>query len=46
MEAAEFATLAWVYWLNRRRLLQPIADVPPAEVAAVNIQETEAVVVT
>jgi len=31
LEAVEFATLAWVDWFNRRRLLEPIGYVPPAE---------------
>ena len=30
-EAVEFATLEWVAWLNHRRLLEPIANIPPAE---------------
>ena len=30
-EAVEFATLAWVDWVNTRRLLEPIGDIPPAE---------------
>jgi putative transposase len=34
IEAVEFATLAWVDWFNRRRLLEPIGDVPPAEYEA------------
>ncbi len=31
MEAIEFATLEWVDWFNRRRLLEPIGNIPPAE---------------
>ena len=31
LEAVEFATLEWVDWFNYRRLLEPIAYVPPAE---------------
>jgi transposase InsO family protein len=31
VEAVEFATLAWVDWFNRRRLLAPIGYVPPIE---------------
>ena len=27
----EYATLEWVDWFNHRRLLQPIGDIPPAE---------------
>lgn len=33
-EAVEFATLDWVDWFNHRRLLKPIANIPPAEAAA------------
>ena len=31
IEDVEFATLEWVDWFNHRRLLEPIGDVPPAE---------------
>jgi len=31
-EAVEFATLEWVDWFNNRRLLEPIGNIPPAEV--------------
>jgi len=27
----EYATLEWVDWFNHRRLLEPIGNVPPAE---------------
>jgi transposase InsO family protein len=30
-ETVEFATLTWVGWLNNRRLLEPIGNIPPAE---------------
>ena len=30
-EAVEFATLTWVDWSNKRRLLEPIGNIPPAE---------------
>jgi putative transposase len=30
-EAVEFATLTWVDWFNKRRLLEPIGNIPPAE---------------
>ena len=30
-EAVEFATLEWVDWFNRRRLLEPIGNIPTAE---------------
>jgi transposase InsO family protein len=31
LEAVEYATLEWVDWFNQRRLLEPIGNVPPAE---------------
>jgi putative transposase len=31
LEAVEHATLVWVDWFNRRRLLEPIGHVPPSE---------------
>ncbi len=31
IETVEFATLDWVEWFNKRRLLEPIGNVPPAE---------------
>jgi putative transposase len=31
VEDVEFATLEWVHWFNHRRLLEPIGNVPPAE---------------
>jgi transposase InsO family protein len=34
MEAVEFATLEWVDWINNRRLLEPIGNIPPAEAEA------------
>jgi putative transposase len=34
IEAVEFATLEWVDWFNRRRLLGPIGNIPPAEAEA------------
>jgi putative transposase len=30
-ESVEFATLEWVDWLNHRRLMEPIGNIPPAE---------------
>ena len=27
----EYATLEWVDWFNKRRLLEPIGNIPPAE---------------
>jgi len=40
VEAVEFATLEWVHWFNRRRLLEPIGNVPPAELEASYHQST------
>ena len=34
LEAVEFATLEWVDWFNHRRLLEPIANIPPGEAEA------------
>ena len=31
MEDVEMETLKWVDWFNNRRLLEPIANIPPAE---------------
>ncbi|MDE0874932.1 MAG: IS3 family transposase [Acidimicrobiales bacterium] len=31
IESVEFATLEWVDWFNNRRLMEPIGNVPPAE---------------
>ena len=31
LEAVEYATLEWVDWFNHRRLLEPIGNLPPAE---------------
>ena len=33
-EAVEYATLEWVDWFNNRRLLEPIANIQPAEAEA------------
>jgi transposase InsO family protein len=30
-EDVELATLTWVDWFNKRRLLEPLGYVPPAE---------------
>ena len=32
MEAVEYETLKWVDWLNYSRLLEPIGNIPSAEV--------------
>ena len=34
LDAVEYATLEWVDWFNNRRLLEPIGNVPPAELEA------------
>ena len=34
MDAVEYATLEWVDWFNNRRLLEPIGNIPPAELEA------------
>jgi putative transposase len=34
LEAVEYATLEWVDWFNKRRLLAPIGNIPPAEAEA------------
>jgi putative transposase len=34
VDDVEFATLTWVDWFNRRRLLEPIGNMPPAEFEA------------
>ena len=31
VDDVEYATVEWVDWFNHRRLLQPIGDIPPAE---------------
>ena len=41
IEAVEFATLNWVDWFNHRRLLEPIGDVPPAELEAAYYEQLE-----
>jgi transposase InsO family protein len=31
LEEVEYATLEWVDWFNNRRLLEPICNIPTAE---------------
>jgi putative transposase len=31
LDDVDSATLEWVDWFNHRRLVQPIGDIPPAE---------------
>lgn len=33
-DAVQFATLEWVDWLNYRRLLEPIGNIPPPALSA------------
>jgi len=40
VESVEFATLEWVHWFNHRRFLEPIGNVPPAELEAAYHQST------
>ena len=40
VESVEFATLEWVHWFNHRRILEPIGNVPPAELEAAYHQST------
>jgi transposase InsO family protein len=40
LEAVEYATLEWVDWFNNRRLLEPIGNIPPAELEASYYQST------
>ena len=39
LEAVEYATLEWVDWFNNRRLLEPIGNVPPAELEMKYLQQ-------
>jgi Integrase core domain len=41
LQAVEFATLEWVDWFNKRRLLEPIGNIPPAETEARYFAEIE-----
>ena len=40
LEAVEYATLEWIDWFNHRRLLEPIGNIPPAELEAAHYQST------
>lgn len=40
VDTVEFATLEWVHWFNQRRLLEPIGNVPPAELEASYYEST------
>jgi transposase InsO family protein len=41
MDAVEYATLEWVDWFNHRRLLEPIGNVPPAELEQAYYRQLE-----
>lgn len=41
VEEVEFATLEWVDWFNHRRLLEPIGNIPPAELEAIYYAQQE-----
>ena len=40
IDAVEYATLEWVDWFNHRRLLGPIGNIPPAELAGAYYHST------
>ena len=40
LAGVEYATLEWIAWFNHRRLLEPIGNVPPAELEARYYQST------
>jgi len=46
IDTVEYATLEWVDWFNKRRLLESIGDIPPAELeqAYDDERETQAMV--
>jgi len=44
LEDVEFATLGWVDWFNHRRLLEPIGNVPPAELELAYYQSDESAI--
>ncbi len=41
VDAFEYATLEWVDWLNHRRLLESIGNVPPAELEAADYRQQQ-----
>jgi len=41
VEDVEYATLEWVDWFNQRRLLEPIGNVPPAELEMAYYRQLE-----
>jgi putative transposase len=40
LETVEYATLEWVDWFNHRRILEPIGNIPPAELEATYYQSS------
>ena len=40
-DAVEYATLEWVDWFNKRRLLEPIGNIPPVEFEAAYYRQQE-----
>jgi transposase InsO family protein len=41
LEEVEFATLEWIDWFNHRRLLEPIGNIPPAELEQLYYEREE-----
>jgi transposase InsO family protein len=41
IDAVEYATLEWVDWFNHRRLLEPIGNIPPAELELAYYRQLE-----
>jgi transposase InsO family protein len=42
IDAVEYATLEWIDWFNHRRLLEPIGNVPPAELESAYHRQQQA----
>ncbi len=41
LDSVEYVTLEWVDWFNHRRLLEPIGNVPPAELEQAYYRQQE-----
>jgi transposase InsO family protein len=41
LESVEYAVLKWVDWFNNRRLLEPLGDIPPAELEQAYYRQCE-----
>ena len=41
IDEVEYATLEWVDWFNNRRLLEPIGNIPPAELEEAYYRQLE-----